>query len=169
MTSARDQHAKEGFRDYPNVQIQIGAYRFQDWQKLLEMKNPTCKEKMDLAYKLDYHRVPIDGSENERLVLKTERNWYHPEMYFIAIMDCHENIQNTLGPNPYGRIMITADMKDDDTEFSYENQGSLETDMVLLLVYIVLIVISVSGRVKFEEQNQSLHNPFWYCILGMGF
>ena len=113
--------------------------------------------------------MPIDGSTLEREVMKTERNWFHPEMYFIAIMDCHESIHNTLGSNPFGKLIVNADMKDEDSEFSYENQGALETDMFLFCVYVVLFVVLCRDRLNFDEKYDKIHSPHWYAIVAMGF
>lgn len=132
------------------------------------MKNPTCLEKQKLAFKIDFPRIPIDGTTLEHEVTRTVRNWYHPEMYFIAVMDCHEEIQKTLGTNPFGRIVVNADLKDDDSEFSYENQGALETDVFLFLVYVAFFVLFCRDRLKFDEKFENIHCPHWYCIIGMG-
>ena len=38
----------------------------------------------------------------------TERNWFRPVMYYMAVMDCDDEIHNILGANKYGRIEIEA-------------------------------------------------------------
>ena len=50
----------------------------------------------------------------------TERNWFRPVMYYVAVMDCDDEIQNILGYNKYGRIEIEATLQADDDHFSYE-------------------------------------------------
>ena len=50
----------------------------------------SCKEKEELAFKVGRPRLPVDGKETEYVITNTERNWFHPEMYFMAVMDCHD-------------------------------------------------------------------------------
>lgn len=123
---------------------------------------------MDLAFVLDWPRIPIDGSETTSLTTNTERNWFHPEMYFLAVMDCHDEIFKTVGNNPFGRVSINADLRDDDNEFSYEDQGLLEADRFLFLVYLGLLVFYCKDRIKENHEFENLHTPHWYAIVGMG-
>jgi len=45
-----------------------------------------------LAFRLVRARVPVDGSRSEGWVTKTERNWHMPSMYFMAVMDCDDEV-----------------------------------------------------------------------------
>ena len=84
-------------------------------------------------------------------------------------MDCYDVVHKTLGPNPFGKIVIKADMKDDDNEFSYENQGALETDVFVFFIYVGLLLMFCKDRVKFNDNfGSTIHAPHWYCIIGMG-
>jgi len=82
-------NAKDEFKEATNIQIAIAIYKFDDWQTLLALEDPTCKQKEDLAFHISRPRIPIDGTERSDMVTRTERNWFHPQMYMMAIMDCH--------------------------------------------------------------------------------
>lgn len=131
------------------------------------MKDPTCQEKMDLAFVIDWPSLPINGNTRTSLTTNTERNWFHPEMYFLAVMDCHDEIHKTLGENPFGRVNIDADLTDDDNEFSYEDQSNLQVDRFLFVVYLALIVLFCRDRVKEGHEFENTHTPHWYIIAGM--
>ena len=48
---------------------------------------------MDMAFKTMRHRIPLDGSNAHQVFLtSTERNWYRPVMYYMAVMDCDNNL-----------------------------------------------------------------------------
>jgi len=85
----------------------------------------------------------------------------------MAVMDCHQEIHKILGENKYGRIIIEADMKADGDHFSYENQGSIRTNSILMLSYFALIFMVCKNRLTFDE-SFSVHSPHWYCIIAMG-
>lgn len=120
MQYSLDTYSKEEFKDRKNIIITIAVYEHKEWQKLLALKNPSCKDKEDLAFRKDKARVPVDGSQNEGYVTLTERNWFRPVMYYVAVMDCDDEIHNILGHNKYGRIEIEATLQADDDHFSYE-------------------------------------------------
>ncbi len=80
---------------------------------MLSQPQLTCKQKEELAFRLVKARVPVDGSKTEGWVTKTERNWHMPSMYYMAVMDCDDEVQETLGQNRYGRIEVVAEMTAD--------------------------------------------------------
>ena len=43
-----------------------------------------------------------------------------PSMYYMAIMDCDDEIYKILGQNKYGRIEVKATMTADENHISYE-------------------------------------------------
>ena len=68
MVSAAASNAQGPFKDAGNVKIAVAVYRHEDWQKMLDLPNPTCKDKEELAYKISRPRIPFDGSEVETWV-----------------------------------------------------------------------------------------------------
>lgn len=98
----------------------------------------------------------------------TERNHLSPEMYFLAIMDCHDEIHKTVGDKPAGKMVLDSDMTDDNNnEFSYEDLGILEVDTVLFLVYFALFILYICDYRKQKSNFGSLHHPHMYCLAGM--
>jgi len=61
-----------------------------------------------MAFRIHRARVPLDGTRVSGWVTQTERNWYLPMMYYMAIMDCDDEVENVLGQNRYGRLEVTA-------------------------------------------------------------
>ena len=60
---------------------------------MLELTDNTyesCKAKEKLAMAVNYARVPMDGSIVENTLTLTERNWFTPERYYIAVLDCDD-------------------------------------------------------------------------------
>ena len=162
-------NAKDDFKDATNIQVTIAIYKFEDWQTLIALQDPTCKQKEDLAFQLSRPRIPIDGTERNDFVTRTERNWYHPQMYIMAVMDCHSQVDSVLGPNRYGKLSVLATMTSDDDHFSYEQQGALTTDMVLMVCYITLFALSMRDLLKFIDRNDTRNSPHVYCLIAMGF
>ena len=64
-------------------------------------------------------------------------------MYYLAVMDCHDEIHNILGPNKHGRLEIEINLKSGDDEFSYEDQGRLRTNWLLLFSFIFLSAFGI--------------------------
>ena len=114
------------------------------------MKNPTCEDKQELAFRIDRPRIPLDGTLIDGYVTKTERNWYMPQMYYMAVMDCDQNIHQTVGHNKHGRIAVEVTMTADEDQFSYEKQGSLTLDSVLLTVFLTLFGLNFRDIMHFK-------------------
>jgi hypothetical protein len=74
-----------------------------------------------MAFRVEKARVPLDGSKAEGLITSVDRNWYFPQMYVMAVMDCDDEIENVLGNNKYGRIEVTLELFANDSHFSYED------------------------------------------------
>lgn len=68
-------NAIAGYENHERVRINVGIYRYKDWQEVLKLKDPTCLEKMKLAFVTGWPSVPVDGTEIEYLATSTERNW----------------------------------------------------------------------------------------------
>lgn len=127
----------------------VGVFTHQSWQELLALKQPTCKQKEDLAYRITKKYIPLDGSTANGYVTTNERNWHHPVMYYMALMDCDDQFYMMFGDNKYGRLEVTATMTQDDSHFSYENQSCITTDAFLMLVFFVLFFLYFRDCAKF--------------------
>ena len=79
-------------KDRDNVIVSIAIYHYKQWGEMLQLKNATCKQKEELAFRLTRARVPLDGTKTTGWVTTTERNWHLPSMYFMAVMDCDDEI-----------------------------------------------------------------------------
>jgi hypothetical protein len=169
MEFLRNKNAEGIYKEQDNIKVTVAIYKHQDWQTLLDMKNPTCKEKEELAFRLDRPRIPLNGKEIESWVTKTERNWFHPQMYLMVVMDCDEMVQKIVGENRHGRLEIRATMTSDDDHFSYEKQGSVGIDTFLLLSFIGLIAFQCYDYNKFTLNFETNNSPHAYCIIAMAF
>lgn len=90
-------------------------------------------------------------------------------MYYLAMMDCYDEIHKTLGSDYTGKVSVEARMLDNDNEFSYEDQGTLNMDYLLFFLYTTLFVMMCRDRVKDQTEFENLHTPHWYCIAAIGF
>lgn len=70
-------------------------------------------------------------------------------MYYVAVMDCDDDLHLLLGDNRHGRIEVQTHISDGYTEFSYERSGMLTMDVILLAVYIGIFVLSVTDWLKY--------------------
>ena len=87
----------------------------------------------------------------------------------MAVMDCYGEINTMLGDNKSGRVVISAEMTADDSHFSFEKQGSLSTDTMLLVVYALLFALNFIDLRKFDRKYDTMNTPHMYCIIAMGF
>ena len=132
------------------------------------MQDPSCADKRELAFRQLAHRIPLDGSEAmESYVTRTERNWRRPVMYYMAVMDCDDNIHNALGANRFSRIQIEAVMTANEDHFPYEKQGIIWTDALLLLTYCALFFFVCRNMYSFEETFGTRNTPHIYCLIAM--
>ena len=120
MEGLRDRNAAPGLKERKVVLVTIGVYEHSAWQDLLALKSPTCAQKEELAFRISRARVPLDGKAVEGYVTMTERNWLGPTMYYMAVMDCDDEVHGVLGKNRYGRVEVTATMTAGEDHFSYE-------------------------------------------------
>lgn len=141
---------------------------------MLALENPTCHQKQELAFELAWPWVWVNGNERETMVSNTNRNWFRPEMYYLAIMDCEENLVKTFGPETHlhGFIKIEADLKDqdlqfEDSEFSYDQQGILQVEKFLFAVYVFLVAMFFRDSMKENHEMQDINTPHWYALIGI--
>jgi hypothetical protein len=74
-------------------------------------------------------------------VARQERNWFMPKMYYIAVMDCDDEIHDALGDSIEHRLEILMTLKADQHHFSYDKQGEHELNVFLLILFTALIVL----------------------------
>lgn len=75
----------------------------------------------DLAYFIVSADMPTDGSQKETIVTNKERSRFNPEIYFVAVLDCQGNVYEAFGSTTRGRLIANLQLKDHDSEFSFED------------------------------------------------
>jgi hypothetical protein len=142
MEGLRDRNAAPGLKDRTVVTVTLGVYDHSAWQELLALESPTCLQKEEMAFRTARARVPLDGKSVEGYVTLTERVWTQPTMYYMAVMDCDDEIHGVLGTNRYGRVEVTATMSAGENHFSFEKQGIITEDFLLLLTFMGLFALN---------------------------
>ena len=65
--------------------------------------------------------VDVDGKVGFGVIHGIERNLYRDAvMYYIAIMDCNDNIPTTFGSMKHGKLIINTEVRANEDHFSYE-------------------------------------------------
>jgi len=59
---------KENYHNYhgvmhKDVELTVAVYKYDEWNKLQKMENPTCKQKKEMAFRQLVYHVPLDGSD----------------------------------------------------------------------------------------------------------
>jgi len=133
------------------------------------MENPTCKEKKQLAFRQQVYRIPLDGSEaEESYITETERNDKQPVMYYMAVMDCDNNIHNAIGDH-FHWIKISVTMTANDDHFPFCKQGIILSDTLLLVIYCMLFIFVCYNMYSFENKFGTWNTPHVYCLIAMAF
>lgn len=111
--------------------------------------------------------VPINTVRVKQYITHEEKNHDSPQMFFLAVMDCDDEIHKTVGTDPLGKVKVVADITDGVNEFSYEDQGVLMIDQVLFTIYSILFLIYIWDYFKKGSQFTNIHQPHSYVILAM--
>jgi hypothetical protein len=167
MESLQKRKAAPGYENRTRVIVTLAVYEHKNWLAVMDMPGASCKEKEALAFAVEHARVPVDGKVGEGWVTMTERNWYDPMMYYLAVMDCEDEVHSVLGENKYGRVEIEAEMTQDDDQFSYEKQGTITVDTLLLIAFMALFALNCVDLNKFILKNESRNSPHYYCLIAM--
>lgn len=168
MTDFVHANARKDLKHDKYIQVTVGVYEHNNWLQLLDMPNPSCKDKEELIFKKTYVNLPIDGTQREVRVTLTERNWHMPMMYYMAVMDCQDQIFQYLGDIKIGKIWLTATMTSGDDHFSYEKQSTITVDTCLLLCFMGLFLMNSFDLVKFQGQFDTVNSPHVYCLIALG-
>ena len=112
-------------------------------------------------------QVPLDGSVQEDWLTREVKARGGPEMYYIAVMDCDDDIHLLLGDSSHGRIEVRTHISDGNSEFSYEKRGILNINVLLLAVYIAIVFINFGNWRKYQERHDLWDTPHVYCIAAM--
>jgi len=98
-----------------------------------------------------------------------ERNWFQTEMYYLAVMDCDDEIENILGDNRHGHIEVKATMTANEDHLPYEKQGMVSVDTFLVAVFVVMLVMNWRSWSSFTEKFDTCNSPHVFCIVAMCF
>jgi len=66
-----------------------------------------------LAFAIDKAKVPLNGMEFKGNLLAEPRKTYFTEMYYIAVMDCEDEVESIVGESG-ARVRITTFMTAND-------------------------------------------------------
>ena len=128
----------------------------------------ACKAKQELAMTTNQIYVPLDGSKQIELWLTlTERDWFQPQMYYVAVMDCEDELHMLLGDDRHGRIEVSLHMQDEDSELPYELHGMIKVDIFLLIVFIGLLALNYHSWSNFVKEHEIWNSPHLMCLLAM--
>lgn len=147
--------------------VTIAVYEHKNWLAVMDKPGATCQEKEALAFAVERARVPVSGNTTTGYVTLTERNWFTPMMYYMAVMDCDDEVHSVLGENRYGRVEVEATMTQDDNQFSFEKQGTITVDSLLLVTFIVLFALNCIDLDKYVKKYESRNTPHYYCLVAM--
>jgi hypothetical protein len=89
-------------------------------------------------------------------------------MYYMAVMDCDDDVYGVLGENKYGRFEVITELTQDKDQFSYEKAGTITVDTFLLVVFMALFALNCKGQGKFIDEHSSRNSPHLYCLIAMG-
>ena len=69
---------------------------------------------------MDRARVPLNGSDYSGRITYTERNWFKSMLYYVAVMDCEDDLYKHLGDSGEKKFQLELTMTADDNHISYE-------------------------------------------------
>ena len=72
----------------------------------------SCEDKRAYSSEVNEVEMYVDGRKSENSGT-TSRNEYRSELYYVAIMDCNNNIQKVLGDLRNSKVDIRVGMTDD--------------------------------------------------------
>ena len=127
----------------------------------------TCKDKKSLAWRSDEVRVHLDGTKYPGYASYHERNWLHPSMYYLAVMDCEDEVHDFLGPQATGRIKVEWHLTSDGQETPYELQWSFQLDLFYSFVFIALAVSFTYTYAEYAKKAKILNSPHIYCMIAL--
>lgn len=110
-------------KDRQVLYVTMAIYEHKEWQKIVTTPTLTCREKENLAWMKEKVRVYLSGQDYEGYVVRQNRDWFMPKMYYIAVMDCDDEIHDALGDSIEHRLDITMTLLADNAHFSYDKQG----------------------------------------------
>lgn len=94
----------------------------------------------------------------------------------MAVFDCEDEILNNFGDSrPLARLSLTATMTarhprifNDEDHFSYEEQGFLNIDITLIIVFICLIFMVSKDLCRYLKEFDSYNSPHIWCLISLG-
>ena len=94
--------------------VTMAVYEHKNWVKIIEEPEMSCMDKMGLAFATDRARLSLDARKWEAHVTLTERNWYRPVLYYVAVMDCEDEINQLVGDTYLGKVEVKVELTADD-------------------------------------------------------
>ena len=88
-------------------------------------------------------------------------------MYYLAVMDCDDEINSVLGDNLHARLALDVELKADRGEYSYEMQWQFHMDCCFLAVFAILPMVMTKEFLNFVKRYELLNTPHLYCLIGI--
>lgn len=89
-------------------------------------------------------------------------------MYYVAVMDCDDELHLLLGDRRHGKIEVFLHMRDEDSELPYELHGMIGVDCFLLVVFVALIILNYKSWSFFVKEHNIWNSPHILCLIAMG-
>ena len=88
-------------------------------------------------------------------------------MYYMAVMDCDDEVTDFLGASSSGRIKIEWHLTADSQEEPYELQWQFELDCLMCVAFIALTVGFSYTYADYAKKAKILNTPHIYCMLAL--
>ena len=90
-------------------------------------------------------------------------------MYYLAVMDCDDEVADILGDNLNGRLRIDWWLTAGGSEYSYEMQWRFEIDCLFCAAFLLIPMLMGYEFLDFVKKTQILNSPHIYCMIAIFF
>lgn len=88
-------------------------------------------------------------------------------MYYVAVMDCNDELHLLLGNERVGRVSVWVWLTGGDSELPFEMHGMMQVDIVLIVFFIAIASYNFYSWSVFAGRYELSHTPHTMCMVAM--
>ncbi|CDW71798.1 integral membrane protein gpr180-like [Stylonychia lemnae] len=153
-----------------NIEIAIGIFKDFQWEQVADNKKIACDVKAREAYQTLPILVPVDGSYSQNFQINIT-NQLIPRIFYFAAMDCNHltHSKSKHMPKIEMEFEIFLNVGDSYDHFSYEEEGTLQLHLVLLVLFALIFGLTVYSYYQYQKQFERYDSPHFIMALALFF
>ena len=146
--------------------MEVAIYKDDVWEQVANTKKLTCDQKREKAFFVTKLSIPDNGKQGDsfRKTFETPRK---PTIWFFVALDCEHNLHSKVRSMPKIDLEVRVMGENGQSHFSYEESGSLQLHLWLLLVFVLMFGTTIYSYTQYYKEYGKTESPHFLIMLAL--